>query len=59
MILVIMTFILSVAVCACLVWRAGRRVAHHLRGNPEAVNAVTEHVLLPMLGRQDEQKPTA
>ncbi len=28
-------------------------------GNPEAVKAVTEHVLLPMLGRKAEQKPTA
>ena len=56
--MVVMTFILTTGVYACLMWLAGRRVAHHLRGNPEAVKAVTEHVLLPMLGRQAEQKPT-
>ena len=59
MILVIMTFILTTGVYACLMWLACRRVAHHLRGNPEAVKAVTEHVLLPLLRRQAEQKPTA
>jgi hypothetical protein len=59
MVLVIMTFILTTSVYVCLMWLACRRVAHHLRGNAEAVKAVTEHVLLPMLGRQAEQKPSA
>lgn len=59
MILVVLTFILTTGVYACLMWLACRWVAHHLRGNPEAIKAVTEHVLLPMVGRQAEQKPTA
>jgi hypothetical protein len=52
MILVGITFILTTSVYASLMWLACRRVVHHLRGNPEAVKAVTEHVLLPMLGRE-------
>ena len=55
MFVVIMTFSLTTGIYASLMWLACRRVVHHLRGNPEAVKAVTEHVLLPMLGR----KPTA
>ena len=30
------------------------RMAHHLRGNPAAIKTVSEHVLLPMLGRRVE-----
>ena len=59
MILVGITFVLTTGVFVSLIWLACRRVVHHLRGNPEAVKAVTEHVLLPMLGRKPEQKPTA
>lgn len=59
MFLIFLTFILTTALYACLVALALRRVAAHLRGNPEAVKAVTEHVLLPVLGRQAEQKPAA
>ena len=55
MVAVIMTFILTTGVYASLMWLACRRVVHHLRGNPEAVKAVTEHVFLPMLGRKAEQ----
>ena len=56
---IIVTFSLTTIVYASLMWLACRRVVRHLRGNPEAVKAVTEHVLLPMLGRKPEQKPTA
>jgi len=52
---IIVTFSLTTIVYASLMWLACRRVVHHLRGNPEAVKAVTEHVLLPMLGRKAEQ----
>ncbi len=58
MILVIfVTFLLTTALYGTLAWLACRRVVGHLQGNPEAVKAVTDHVLLPMLGREAEQKP--
>jgi len=57
MFLIFMTFILTTALYGCLLFLACRRVARHLQGNQDAVKAVTEHVLLPMLGRQAEQKP--
>lgn len=53
---IFLTFALTTALYGFLLWLAGRRVAKHLQGNAEAVKAVTEHVLLPILGRQGEQK---
>ena len=57
MVLIFVTFILTTALYGCLLFLACRRVARHLQGNQEAVKAVTEHVLVPVLGRQIEQKP--
>ncbi len=57
MFLIIATFGLTTGLYGFLLWLACRRVARHLQGNAEAVKAVTEHVLLPILGRQAEQKP--
>ena len=59
MLLIFLTFILTTALYSCLLFLACRRVARHLQGNQEAVKAVTEHVLVPVLGRQIEQKPPA
>ncbi len=57
MLLIFVTFILTTVLYGCLLFLACRRVARHLQGNQEAVKAVTEHVLVPVLGRQTEQKP--
>ena len=57
MIPIFLTFILTTCLYGCVLLLACRRVARHLRGNQEAVKAVTEHVLLPVFGRQDEQEP--
>ena len=50
---------LTIVVTSCLygslLFLACRRVARHLQDNQEAVKVVTEHVLLPMLGRHAEQ----
>jgi hypothetical protein len=59
MLLIFLTFILTTCLYCSLLFLACRSVARHLQGNNEAVKAVTEHVLLPMLGRQAEQKPMA
>jgi len=57
MLLIFVTFILTTVLYGCLLFLACRRVARHLQGNQEAVKAVTEHVLVPVLGRQTEHKP--
>ncbi len=36
---------------------AGRRLAEHLRGDAEAVAAVTRHVLIPLLARKGKPAP--
>ena len=57
MLLIFLTFILTTCFYGCLLCLACRRITTHLQGNAEAVKAVTEHVLLPVLGRKTEQKP--
>ncbi len=52
MLLIFLTFLLTTAGYGALLWWACRRISRHLRGNPEAVKAVTEHVLIPLLGRR-------
>jgi hypothetical protein len=51
---VLLTFVVTTGVYAGLLVLAFRRVAWHLQGHPEAVKAVTEHVLLPLLGRKKD-----
>lgn len=58
MFLIFLTFILTTGLYGGLLFLAGRRVARHLQGNPEAVKAVTEHVLLPILGRKPDNGAT-
>jgi hypothetical protein len=50
--LVLLTFVATTGLYTGLLLLAFRRVARHLQGCPEAVQAVTEHVLLPILGKQ-------
>jgi hypothetical protein len=52
MLLVLLTFLATTALYAVLVAVVFRRVALHLQGNAEAMRAVTEHVLVPLLGRK-------
>ncbi|HTU92890.1 MAG TPA: hypothetical protein VMF69_22610 [Gemmataceae bacterium] len=54
MFLIFMTFLLTTAAYGALLWLACRRVLRHLKGNPEAVKAVTDHVLIPLLGRRPD-----
>ena len=57
MFLIIATFTLTTGLYGFMLWLACRRVARHLQGNPEAVKALTENLMLPILGRHGEQKP--
>ena len=51
---VLLTFVATTGIYTGLLVLAFRRVARHLQGHPEAVQAVTEHVLLPLLGRKQD-----
>lgn len=61
MLLIILTFLLTTALYGTLLYLACRRVSRHLQGNEQAIEAVTTHVLLPLLGRrpQDENAQPA
>jgi len=56
MFLIFLTFLLTTAGYGALLWLACRRIMRHLKDNPEAVKAVTEHVLIPLLGRRPEDE---
>jgi hypothetical protein len=52
---ILVTFVLTTVLYASLgVWGL-MRVIRHLQTNRAAVQAVTEHVLMPLLGRTSEQ----
>jgi hypothetical protein len=61
MTIILLTFVATTAIYAGLLLLAFRRVASHLRGNAEAVQAVTQHVLVPLFGRKrddvEKKKP--
>ena len=52
----LVTFLLTSAVFlggfGTVLFIAGRRLADHLKGDAEAVAAVTRHVMIPLLGRK-------
>jgi hypothetical protein len=48
-------FLLTTALYGVVLWLACRRVSRHLQGNAEAVKAVADHVLIPLLGRRPEE----
>jgi len=56
MFLIVLTFLLTTALYGFLLWLACRRISRHLQGNPEGVKAVTDHVLIPLLGRQPDEE---
>lgn len=58
MILVLVTFVVTTGIYLGLLVLAFRRVARHLQGHPEATRAVTEHVLIPILGKQRDEAET-
>jgi hypothetical protein len=60
-IVMLSTFLATSAVFVLLLGLAIRRIIRHLQGDPEAVQAVTAHVLVPLLGRKkpdaEKQRP--
>jgi hypothetical protein len=57
-----LAFIETVLFCALvgfLVWdilTGLEKVARHLRGNPDGIKAVIEHLFLPLFAREDQRK---
>lgn len=56
MFLVFLTFLLTTALYGVLLGLAVRRVLRHLQGDEQGIRAVTQYVLLPLLGRQPENE---
>ena len=52
---ILVTFVVTNAVYVCLLFVACRRVARHLQGRPEAVQSLTENVLVPMFGKRRDE----
>jgi hypothetical protein len=52
---VLLTFVVTTVIYAALLALAFHRVARHMQGNPEGMRAVTEHVLVPLLGKQQNE----
>jgi len=58
---ILVTFVLASAMylggLGMVPFIVGRRLADHLKGDSEAVAAVTRHVLIPLLGRKANPAP--
>jgi len=53
---IVLTFLLTSAAYATLAYFAWQRLARHLKGNPDAVDAFSRHVVLPLLGEKPDEK---
>ena len=50
MLYILMTFLLTTAAYAALLWLGLRRIVTNMKKNPAAQAAVTEHVIAPLFG---------
>lgn len=48
-------FIIETGYLGVLAWLAWNRLAAHLKENPKAVSALTNHVFIPLLGKKNQQ----
>jgi hypothetical protein len=53
---IVLTFIATTCFYLAIALFFCQRVVWHLQDNPEAVKAVTDHVLVPLLGRKPEEE---
>ena len=58
MILILLTFLATTSLYAALLVFGCRRVVRHLQGHPEAMRAVTEHVVVPLFGKKPSDAET-
>lgn len=52
-------FVVMTAGEGVVAWLIWRRLAEHMKGNPEAVAALTTHLFVPLLGRKAAPAPEA
>jgi hypothetical protein len=52
-------FLITTACYGALVYFGWKRVLVHLKGNAEASQAFTEHVLIPLFGRKESEAKKA
>jgi uncharacterized protein YneF (UPF0154 family) len=52
----LITFVVTTASYGTGMFFAWRRIAEHLKENPEASRVFAEHVLIPLLARKSEAK---
>lgn len=50
---IVITFLLTTALWIGLLAFALRRVVRHMQQNPDAVKALSEHVLVPLFGKKE------
>jgi hypothetical protein len=53
--LILLTFVATTGIYAGLLVWAFRRTARHLQDHPEGMRALTEHVLVPLLGKKHDE----
>ena len=53
----VLMFVLMMSAFGALAWWLGRRVVVHLKDNPVAVAAISDHLIVPMLGKPAETPP--
>jgi hypothetical protein len=51
LIAILLTFVLTSAAYSALGWLVARRLASHVRGNPDAARALVEHLFTPVFAR--------
>ena len=51
LVLVFLTFLLTIALFTALFWLAARKVATHVREHPAAAQALLDHLLVPLFAR--------
>ena len=52
--LIVLTFLLTSALWAAALLFAVRRVVRHMQSNPEAVAAISTHLLVPLFGKREK-----
>lgn len=57
MLAVVLTFFITTALYATVLFVLVRRVATHLQDKPDAAQVVMQHVVLPALARRSREQP--
>ncbi len=56
MLTIVVTFLLTNVVNGVVVYYAARKVLRHAQSRPEAMKALVEHLLIPLMGGKPQKK---